>query len=97
MTEGSELDVEHPEWMLYLTDENGKKNWTRMLNLANEDCLRWAIERVDSLICQGHVTIYRQDFNIHPPARYWATGDEPTAPEPRRTITFRTCLCSGTR
>ena len=77
VTEGSELDVEHPEWMLYLTDENGKRDWTRMLNLANEDCLRWAIERVDSLICQGHVTIYRQDFNIHPPARYWATGDEP--------------------
>ena len=77
VTEGSKLDNEHPEWMLYLTDENGKKDWTRMLNLANDDCMRWVIERVDGLIHQGHVKIYRQDFNIHPPARYWATGDAP--------------------
>lgn len=75
VTEGSELDVEHPEWMLYLTNEKGERNWTRMLNLAKDDCLAWAIERVDGLIKQGKVTIYRQDFNIHPPARYWATGD----------------------
>lgn len=77
VTEGSELDTEHPEWMLYLTDEDGKKNWTRMLNLANDDCMHWVLERIDGLIHQGHVAIYRQDFNIHPPARYWATGDEP--------------------
>lgn len=77
VTEGSELDREHPEWMLYTTNDSGQRDWTRMLNLANEDCLNWVIERVDSLIKQGLVKIYRQDYNIHRPSVFWAAGDSP--------------------
>lgn len=76
VTEGSELDVEHPEWMLYITKEDGTKGWTRVLNLANPDCLEWTIEKVDSFIKEGHIKIYRQDFNIHTPILYWRSGDE---------------------
>lgn len=75
VTEGSELDVEHPEWMLTVPDKDGKPDWTRMLNLANDDCLRWVIERVDGLIKAGGVKIYRQDFNIHQPAVHWRGAD----------------------
>lgn len=75
VTEGSELDVEHPEWMLYAKDEDGKVSWTRMLNLADPDCLNWAIERVDSIIKDGHVKIYRQDFNMAP-APFWRAHEE---------------------
>lgn len=75
VTEGSALDVEHAEWMLY-RDHEGGKDWTRMLNLAIPECMNWVIERVDAIIKEGHVKIYRQDFNIHPPMIYWRSGDE---------------------
>ena len=75
VTEGSRLDREHPEWMLYTTNAEGETDWTRMLNLADQDCLRWAIDRVDGLIQEGHVKIYRQDFNIARPAAYWRGKD----------------------
>lgn len=83
VTEGSELDVEHPEWMLYAINDKGERDWTRMLNLANEECMNWAIERVDSLIKQGHVKIYRQDYNMYRPSVFWAAGDS----EGRRGVT----------
>lgn len=75
VTEGSELDTEHPEWLLYVKNDKGERDWTRMLNLANEDCLKWAIDKVDSLIKQGLVKIYRQDYNMYRPSVFWASGD----------------------
>ena len=83
VTEGSELDREHPEWMLYFKEKDGSRAWTRMLKLADPDCLRWAIDRVDALLTEGHVDIYRQDFNIHQPSSFWHDGDG----EGRRGVT----------
>ncbi len=83
VTEGSELDTEHPEWMLYFTEKDGSRGWTRMLKLADPDCLRWAIDRVDAILTEGQVDIYRQDFNIHQPSTYWRSGDT----EGRRGVT----------
>ena len=76
VTEGSKFDKEHPDWMLYLREENGNISWTRMIDLSNEDCMNWMIDYVDNLIKESHVSIYRQDFNLHPVSLFWRQHDE---------------------
>jgi len=74
---GTELYEEHPEWMLHIDDSRPEKE-TCMLNLADPDCQDWIIERIDSIITESGVSIYRQDFNINspPPESFWNRYDE---------------------
>ena len=62
----SELDREHPEWLLTRTNADGAVDANRLLDLGNPAACDWLIERVDSLIKASGVTIYRQDFNFNP-------------------------------
>nr|MBQ4319150.1 alpha-galactosidase [Clostridia bacterium] len=59
--EGSELDREHPEWLLKKHDGGDK-----LLDLGNPYALKWLCDRVNSLIKEYKVGIYRQDFNFNP-------------------------------
>lgn len=63
---GEELANEHSDWLLTKTDENGNPTGDRLLNLGNPEALRWITDRVDSIIKDSHVSIYRQDFNFDP-------------------------------
>ena len=63
---GEALEREHPEWLLKKKGEEDPRRPYRLLNLANKDALAWLIERVDSIIKDSHVKIYRQDFNMDP-------------------------------
>lgn len=66
---GSELWEEHPEWILHTEDsEQG------LLNLGDPACCDWLIERVDSIIKESHIHIYRQDFN-YSPLRAWELNE----------------------
>lgn len=64
--EGTELANEHPEWLLRRTKEDGTQDENSLVNLGDKACCDWVIDRVDSIIKEGHVRIYRQDFNFAP-------------------------------
>ncbi len=60
----NELKLEHSEWLLsssYSPDNS-------LFNLGNPAALEWITNRVDSIIKESGVEIYRQDFNFdqHP-------------------------------
>ncbi len=63
VTPGTELAGEHPDWLLP-TGREGDGNC--LLDLGNEACRAWLTERVDSIIKEGHIRVYRQDFNFSP-------------------------------
>lgn len=46
-----------------------------LLNLGDPECLAWLTQHVDTLIKDGHIGIYRQDFNFEP-LEYWLQADE---------------------
>lgn len=71
---GTELDSDHPEWLLYKKQEDGSIAENRLLNLGNPDCCNWMIERIDSIIKTSGVKVYRQDFNFSP-AAYWEQAE----------------------
>ncbi|MBQ5973853.1 MAG: alpha-galactosidase [Oscillospiraceae bacterium] len=73
---GTELDVEHPEFLLRAVDENGEEESNRLLNLGDPAALAWITDRVDALIKKARITCYRQDFNF-PPFRYWRQNEGP--------------------
>lgn len=64
--EGEEIANEHPDWLLAKTDENGNTKRDSLLNLGDPEALKWITDRVDSIIKDSHVSIYRQDFNFDP-------------------------------
>jgi len=66
---GSELDREHPEWLL---TAKGADN--RLLNLGNPTCRQWLTDHVCRLIRDNGIRIYRQDFNFEPLA-HWREND----------------------
>lgn len=59
---GTELFLEHHDWLLSPEDTSGN----HLLNLGDREACDWLIERVCSIIKEGHVRIYRQDFNFDP-------------------------------
>lgn len=69
---GTELAEEHPGWLLP-TGREGDVN--SLLNLGNPDACAWITDRVDSIIKEGHIRIYRQDFNFDPKP-CWLTAEE---------------------
>ena len=71
---GTEIDADHPEWLLYMKQEDGSVAENRLLNLGNPECCEWMINRIDSIIKASGVKIYRQDFNFSP-AAYWEQAE----------------------
>lgn len=56
-----------PEWVL------GGKNGG-LLNLGDPDCRQWITDRVDSVLKEQGIDLYREDFNIDP-LPYWRAND----------------------
>jgi alpha-galactosidase len=72
---GSELDREHPEWLLKTKPKaEGSPDMNRLLDLGQADCRKWLTEHVCKLIADNGIRIYRQDFNF-PPLDYWRDND----------------------
>ena len=73
---GSQLDVEHPEWLLKTRPKaEGEADQNRLLDLGNPICRTWLTEHVCKTITEGGISVYRQDFNF-PPLDYWRDNDE---------------------
>jgi alpha-galactosidase len=64
---GTELATQHPGWII--GGSNGG-----LLNMGNPAARAWITDRIDSLITQQGVDLYRQDFNIDP-LGYWQSLD----------------------
>ena len=62
----------HPEWIL------GGKNGG-LVNLGNPDAWKWVVDRIDTLITEQGVDLYRQDFNMDPLGA-WRANDAPDRP-----------------
>lgn len=58
VTEHSEICREHPEWII----DKGVK----MLDLSIPACVDYLIKKIGNCIEEGHVTVYRQDYNFEP-------------------------------
>lgn len=75
---GTAFFNEHPEWMLNSeTEDDGEWGISRnyLLNLGDKDCCDWLIEKIDALIKDYGIGIYRQDFNF-PPLRFWRDNED---------------------
>lgn len=73
---GSQLDREHPGWLLKKKEIPGEPtDMNRLLDLGNPECLRWLTDHVSRLIQENGIRIYRQDFNF-PPLAYWRDNDD---------------------
>ena len=72
---GTEIDLEHPDFLLYYTGENEWLRQNRLLNLGNPRALAWITDRINKLIRENGIRIYRQDFNF-PPMPYWQENTE---------------------
>lgn len=64
---GTWLAENKPEWVL-----GGKQGG--ILNFGNPDVLKWITDRVDKVLTDEGIDLYRQDFNIDP-LNYWRTAD----------------------
>ncbi|MGB9758337.1 MAG: alpha-galactosidase [Thermoproteota archaeon] len=68
---GTWIDKEHPNWVLWLPgNPNG------LLNLGNEEALKWLIDYLSQMIEREGISVYRQDFNMDP-LPYWRSADLP--------------------
>ncbi len=65
------LDQEHPEWLL---KSGNQKN--RLLNLGKPEVEKWLTDRVDRIMTDEGIDLYRQDFNMEP-LDYWRKNDAP--------------------
>lgn len=75
VTAGSWLAENRPEWLLTAKDKHGaRKTHNRLLNLGNPEAWRWVLKRVDRLLTEADIDIYRQDFNIDPLV-FWRAND----------------------
>ena len=63
VVDGTELAEDHPEWCLP-TGREGDHN--SLLNLGDPAACGWLTDRVDSIVKEGHIRVYRQDFNFDP-------------------------------
>lgn len=78
---GSELEIQHPEWVLRAPARRTEDEWfyssTGLLNLGDAACCAYMVQQVEHMIKESHVHIYRQDFNMDP-LPFWEaneTGD----------------------
>ncbi len=64
---GTWLTTHHPAWVL-----GGAAGG--VVNLGNPEAWDWIVNRVDQLITEQGIDVYRQDFNIDP-LDYWRAND----------------------
>ena len=74
VTAGSEIETEHPEFLLRAKNDDGNYDYNSLFNLGDPKALAWMIDRIDTLIKKWHITCYRQDFNFAP-FRYWRQNE----------------------
>lgn len=67
--QGSWIDREHPDWVIRLPG-----NPQGLLNLGNEQALRWLTNHISQMIGKEGISVYRQDFNMDP-LPYWRAAD----------------------
>ena len=65
-TAGSWLAQNQPDWLL----------GGRLLNMSRPDVREWITNRIDKLISEQGIDLYRQDFNIQP-LKFWRDNDQP--------------------
>ncbi|MCE5268466.1 MAG: NPCBM/NEW2 domain-containing protein [Planctomycetaceae bacterium] len=76
VTADSWLFENRPQWLL------GGRDWTtKLFNFGNAEARRWMVDRVDAIMKDARITIYREDFNF-PPIGCWEVNE----PENRRGI-----------
>lgn len=69
--QGTWIDREHHDWVIWLPgNPNG------LLNLGNEEALKWLTEHLSKMIEEEGISVYRQDFNMDP-LPYWRSADPP--------------------
>ncbi len=68
VTPGTELYEQHPDWLL------GREGETKLLDLGNPLARAGLVERVDTLIREQGIDLYRQDFNFAP-LEFWRDND----------------------
>jgi alpha-galactosidase len=69
--QGTWIDKEHHDWVIWLPgNPNG------LLNLGNEEALKWLTEHLSKMIEEEGISVYRQDFNMDP-LPYWRSADPP--------------------
>lgn len=68
----AELDQDgiRPEWILGVDDGN----W-RLADYGNDDFVEWLTKRVMSIMEEGDISIYRQDFGFSSPVSVWRKAD----------------------
>jgi alpha-galactosidase len=64
---GTEIAEKHPEWVF------GGKNGG-LFNIGNPDALKWITDRVDKVLTEEKIDLYRQDFNMDP-LDFWQKAD----------------------
>jgi alpha-galactosidase len=64
---GTEIAEEHSEWVF-----GGKSGG--LLNFGNPDALKWITDRVDKVLTEEGIDLYRQDFNMDP-LDFWRKAD----------------------
>jgi alpha-galactosidase len=69
VAEGTWLTENHPEWVL------GGKNGG-LLNFGNPEVLKWITNRVDKILVDESIDLYRQDFNMDPLGHWRGTDAE---------------------
>jgi alpha-galactosidase len=74
VTRGTQLWEEHPDWLLRTPEQESRGQ--RLLNLGNAAAVEWLVKRMDRLITQQGVDVYRTDFNIAP-LQFWRDHDSP--------------------
>lgn len=72
---GTKLTLEHPEFFLKKSMENGEVHKYFLLNLGQEEAFKYCFEMLSEMIEKINVKCYRQDFNFSP-LEYWRENDE---------------------
>ncbi|MBV9849880.1 MAG: alpha-galactosidase, partial [Armatimonadetes bacterium] len=71
VTPGSELDLQHPEWLIRLPGQDN-----RLFNLGLPAAREFLTDLISQRITEYGVDLYRQDFNFDP-LPYWRSQDAP--------------------
>lgn len=99
VTPGTELDVEHPEFLLTSETSSEKararqRDWSgvvnaenKLFNLGNPAAWKWLVERIDGMLVKEGIDLYRQDHNFNP-LPFWRENDAPD----RQGITEIRCV-----
>lgn len=76
---GTWLERNHPEWLMSPTQTPPSLRYMendgfRLVDLANKDARRWALDTISKQIREANISVYRQDFNEYP-SYFWHTKE----------------------